>query len=295
MWRSLDNAGPMIIDFHTHSHASDGALSPRALLDEAVAAGVEQFALTDHDTVAGYCSLLEDDQALPAGLELLAGTELSTLWSGVGIHVVGLGMDVAHPTLQAGLEILDAARRERAELIAGRLEKLGMAGALAGAQAQAGVSQIGRPHFAAWMVAAGHVADANQAFDKYLGAGKIGDVKTCWPGLAEATGWIVAAGGVAVLAHPLKYRMTRTKLKRCLKDFMAAGGRALEVYSGRQTDVQTRDLCKLALDLGLLASAGSDFHAHWEYGPQLGFDVSGLPRDLELLTAAKIAAARCEL
>ncbi len=288
MWWSLDNAGPMIIDFHTHSHASDGALAPRELLQEAAAAGVQQFALTDHDTVAGYRALVEDDGAVPAGMQLLAGTELSTLWSGVGIHVVGLGMDIDHPVLRAGLDVLDAARRERAGLIAARLERLGMPGALAGAQAAAGVSQIGRPHFAAWMVAQGHVKDANQAFDKYLGAGKTGDVKTCWPSLAEATGWIVAAGGTAVLAHPLKYRMTRAKLKRCLKDFASAGGSAMEVYSGRQTEEQTRDLCKLAVAQGLLASVGSDFHAHWDYGPRLGFDVSRLPADVVLLTAERL-------
>lgn len=278
----------MIIDFHTHSHASDGALAPGDLLAEAVAAGVQQFALTDHDTVAGYRALREAGAALHGNMQLLAGTELSTLWSGVGIHVVGLGMDIDHPVLHAGLERLDAARRERAGLIAERLEKLGMPGALAGAQAEAGVSQIGRPHFAAWMVAQGHVEDANRAFDKYLGAGKIGDVKTCWPPLAEATGWIVAAGGIAVLAHPLKYRMTRTKLKRCLQDFAAAGGSAMEVYSGRQTEEQTRDLCKLAVAMGLLASVGSDFHAHWDHGPRLGFDVSRLPGDVELLTAERL-------
>ncbi len=277
----------MIIDFHTHSHASDGALAPAALLAEALAAGVEQFALTDHDTVAGYRALLEGE-ALPAGFHLLPGTELSSLWSGVGVHVVGLGMDIEHPALRAGLARLDNARRERAELIAERLAKRGMPGALAGAQAEAGDSQIGRPHFAAWMVAQGHVADANQAFDKYLGAGKPGDVKTCWPHMAEATGWIVAAGGVAVLAHPLKYKMTRVKLKRCLKDFMAAGGSAMEVYSGRQTREQTRALCEIVNEFGLLASAGSDFHAHWEYGPRLGFDAADLPMEVDLLTAERL-------
>ncbi len=281
----------MIIDFHTHSHASDGALSPRELLAEAVEAGVQQLALTDHDTVAGYRALIDSAEALPDGMRLLAGTELSSLWSGVGIHVVGLGMDVDHPDIRQGLALLDSARRERAELIAGRLEKLGMPGALAGAEAEAGVSQIGRPHFAAWMVAEGHVADANQAFDKYLGAGKVGDVKTCWPAMADAVGWIVAAGGTAVLAHPLKYKMTRVKLKRCLVDFMAAGGTAMEVYSGRQTREQTRDLCLMANEFGLLASAGSDFHAHWDYGPKVGFDAGKLPVEVELLTAERIGAA----
>lgn len=274
----------MIIDFHTHSHASDGALAPAALLAEALAAGVQQFAITDHDTVAGYRELLEN-AVIPDHVHLVAGAELSCVWSNVTIHVVGLGIDVDHPALVQGLAQLDKARVERAAIIAQRLEKLGMAGALEGARAEAGVSQIGRPHFAAWMLEQGHVKDANTAFDKYLGAGKPGDVKTCWPTLGEVTGWITAAGGVAVLAHPLKYRMTRSKLRRCIVDFMKAGGTGLEVWSGRQAPEQTRDLCQLALEYGLAASAGSDFHAHGDYAPRLGFDTAGLPEGLTPLTA----------
>ena len=275
----------MIIDFHTHSHASDGALAPQELLRHVIEAGVTQFAITDHDTVAGYQSLLDEGFDAPANFRLLAGTELSSVWGGVSIHVVGLGMDVTHPGLVAGLARLDSARRQRAEIIADRLEKLGMTGALHGARAEAGVSQIGRPHFAAWMVAEGHVKDANEAFDKYLGAGKRGDVKTCWPELAEVVDWITCAGGAAIFAHPLKYKLTRTKLRACLKDFMAAGGVGLEVFSGRQGPDQTRDLCRLAADFGLVASGGSDFHAHWEYGPSLGFDTSLLPDGVEFISA----------
>ena len=279
----------MIIDFHTHSHASDGALAPDDLLRQAVDAGVREFALTDHDTVAGYRMLLKDSPPTPPGFCLLPGTELSCVWANIGIHVVGLGMDIDEPGFAAGLATLDAARRERAGIIAERLEKEGMPGALEGARARAGVSQIGRPHFAAWMVEQGHVADLNAAFDKYLGAGKRGDVKTCWPTLAEVTGWINGAGGTAILAHPLKYRTTRTKLRACLKDFIAAGGRGMEVFSGRQSPEQTRDLCQLAEDYGLVASAGSDFHAHGDYGPGLGFDTARLPANVDLISAESLA------
>lgn len=275
----------MIIDFHTHSHASDGALAPQALLREVIEAGVTQFAITDHDTVAGYRSLLMEGFETPADFRLLAGTELSCVWGNVSIHVVGLGMDVDHPDMVAGLARLDSARRQRAEIIGERLEKLGMPGALEGALAEAGVSQIGRPHFSAWMVAQGHVKDANEAFDKYLGAGKRGDVKTCWPTLAEVVEWITVAGGAAIFAHPLKYKLTRTKLRACLKDFVAAGGVGLEVYSGRQSADQTLDLCRIAAEFGLTASGGSDFHAHWDYGPALGFDTALLPDGVEFITA----------
>lgn len=277
--KSRDNAG-MIIDFHTHSHASDGALSPAALLQRAIEAGITQFALTDHDTVAGYRQLRE--LAIPAAMQLVAGVELSCQWAGSTIHVVGLGVDVENPGFAAGLARLDAGRRERAGIIAAKLEKIDMPGALAGALDQAGDSQVGRPHFAAWMIAQGHVPDANTAFSKHLGAGKLGDVKACWPQLAEVTGWICEAGGTAVLAHPLKYRFTRAKLKRLLADFTAAGGRAMEVFSGRQMPEQTADLCRLVRELDLLASVGSDFHRDFDYGPGLGVDTLQLPGGVEL-------------
>ena len=272
----------MIIDFHTHSHASDGALSPVELVDQAIEAGISQFAITDHDTVAGYRQALAERPDLPAGFQLLSGVELSSVWSNMTIHVVGLEVDVDHPILLAAMERLAIARRDRAEIIAEKLAKIGMPGALEGALSNAGASQLGRPHFAAWMIAAGHVVDANQAFNKYLGAGKLGDVKTCWPELEEAVDWINAAGGTAIVAHPLKYKMTRMKLRRLLTAFVTAGGSGVEVYSGRQTPDQTTDLCKLAGEFGLLASAGSDFHRHYEYGPRLGVDLTRLPATVEL-------------
>jgi predicted metal-dependent phosphoesterase TrpH len=267
----------MIIDFHTHSHASDGALPPRELIDQAIAAGVGMFAITDHDTVAGYCEALASPTPLPAGFRLISGIEMSCQWANNTIHVLGLDVDIDNDVLVAALVTLAAARRERAGIIADKLEKAGMPDALEGALSLAGESQVGRPHFAAWMVAQGHVENVNKAFDKYLGAGKIGDVKACWPQLDEVVQWIVRSGGTAILAHPLKYRFTRMKLKRLITAFVAAGGEALEVFSGRQQQDQTLDLCKLALEFHLQASAGSDFHRHFEYGPRLGVDCERLP------------------
>ena len=91
-----------------------------------------------------------------------------------------------------------------------------------------------------------------------------------------------------MLAHPLKYRMTSTKLRRCLKDFVAAGGVGIEAWSGRQTEEQTRYLCRLAADFGLPVSAGSDFHAPGEYAPRLGFDSTRLPDEVEVITAERL-------
>ncbi|MEM0955385.1 MAG: PHP domain-containing protein [Pseudomonadota bacterium] len=275
----------MIIDFHTHSHASDGTLSPSELLARARAAGVSQLALTDHDTVAGF-EELRDNVDVPADIRLLSGVELSCTWSKTAIHVVGLGMDVENLTFRAGLEHLAAARAQRAEIIAAKLERAGMPGALEGARREAGTSELARPHFAAWMAAAGHVRDISQAFDRYLGAGKIGDVKALWPDMAKVVEWVVRAGGSAVLAHPLNYKFTRTKLRACVADFKAAGGVAIEVYSGRQDAGQVRRLCDLASDFEFAVSGGSDFHGHRHYGQRLGFNTSALPDQARLLRVA---------
>jgi hypothetical protein len=256
----------VLVDFHTHTNASDGALAPAALLERARAAGIAALAITDHDTLAGYRAAAP----LAQGLVLYPGVELSCQWSGATIHVVGLGVRVDDPTLAAGLARLQSARQQRAETIAGRLASRGFPGALAGARAIAGDSQLGRPHFARWLVEAGHLPDEATAFKRYLGRNKPGDVKAFWPGLAEVTGWITAAGGLAVLAHPLHYKFTRMKLRRLVTDFAGAGGAGLEVVSGRQAPGQATALVQLAADFDLAVSVGSDFHADTPHGPRLG-------------------------
>jgi predicted metal-dependent phosphoesterase TrpH len=270
----------MIIDFHCHSNASDGALSPLELWQAASTAGVEQFALTDHDTLDGYLQLRE--QAAVAGMQLRAGVELSCVWSQTTVHVVGLDFEPEHVAMREAMQMLQQARQERAAAIAQRLQKCGFDGALEGALRHAGPSQIGRPHFAAWMVEKGYSKDFSAAFDKYLGAGKTGDVKAFWPSMQQVTEWIVAAGGVAILAHPLKYRFTNMKLRRLVDAFRACGGGAIEVLSGRQSDDQTRYLGKLAADFELRISAGSDFHRSFEHGPRLGIQVERLPAGIGL-------------
>ncbi len=266
----------MLIDFHTHSAASDGALSPRDLVALAAERQVGMLAITDHDTVAGYLAVAAEYTHNPAGLRLIAGVEFSCRWSGTTIHILGLGMDCQHPAMREALELLNGARIERGKKIARRLEALGFSGALEGALAEAGDSQLGRPHFSAWMVARGHVADHNQAFDKYLGQGKTGDVKAFWPELARVVEWIVAAGGVAVIAHPLKYKFTRMKLRRMVIDFMAAGGSGIEVASGYQTADQTDQLRRLAREFALEVSVGSDFHRDGPYSPRPGVEMPSL-------------------
>ena len=265
----------MLIDFHTHTTASDGALTPTEILGRAEDAGIGLLAITDHDTVAGYRAALAVSSDYP-NVQLVPGVEYSCRWSGTTIHIVGLGMDCDHPAMAQGLALLDKARIERGAKIAQRLESRGFAGALAGALAEAGDSQLGRPHFSAWMVAQGHVKDHNEAFDKFLGQGKPGDVKAFWPELAEVVQWIVQAGGVAVIAHPLKYKFTRMKMRRLVGDFVAAGGQALEVLSGRQNPDQIAQLQRLADDFELQISVGSDFHRDGPYNPELGVELRRL-------------------
>ena len=278
----------MIVDFHTHSLASDGALAPMELLRRAKAAGVRQFALTDHDTTAGYLSVRHTTEAHEVGL--ISGVELSCRWATTTVHVVGLNFDADAPEMVAMVEQLTQAREERAEKIAKRLVGVGIDGALEGAKAIAKESQIGRPHFATWMAEAGAVDSVTEAFDKYLGAGKIGDVKMFWPPLSDVVRAITRAGGVAILAHPLKYRLTGMKLRALINDFKAAGGGAIEVLNGRQPETDLKRLSQLAEGNGLMCSVGSDFHRDFEYGPKLGIDVERLPTGAYVWDALEASA-----
>lgn len=258
----------MIYDLHTHSNASDGFLSPEALVARAQAKGVTALALTDHDTLAGQVEAAA--AAAQAGIALIPGIEFSTQWQGRSIHVVGLGFNPLAASLQQGIERQTASRLERAQTIGEKLAKVGIADACAGARALAGDAVLGRPHFAQYLVACGAVKDVASAFKRYLGAGKIGDVKQLWPGVDEAVQWITAAGGLAVLAHPDKYDMTRSKLCQLLGDFREAGGQAIEVISGKQVNTLTDKLARLAGQFSLAASCGSDFHIPNQPWQELG-------------------------
>ena len=262
----------MIVDFHTHSQCSDGHLVPQDLVDLAAVRGCEQIAITDHDTVAAYAEL--DTQALP--VRLIGGCEFSTQWQGLDIHVVGLNLDLHSAELLDGLAQQQAARQQRAQRIADQLARQGFADAHVGALEFAQGGSVGRPHFARYLVEQGAVANFQQAFKRYLAAGKPAYVRTEWADLEQVCGWIIAAGGIAVLAHPLKYKMTHTKLRSLLLVFKAAGGGAVEVVSGAQQPEQTRRMAALARQFDLLASVGSDFHQLGQPWAALG-QVAALP------------------
>lgn len=249
-----------VIDLHTHSLYSDGALSPADLVRKAAAAGVQALALTDHDATTGVVEAAAEADAV--GIRLLPGLELSTLWRGISVHVVGLGVDIREAGLVEGLARQANARGERARRIAERLDKLRVPGAWEGALALAGdePNRISRTHFSQWLLAEGRVSSLQGAFDKYLGNGKPADVAMPWVELPEAVALIRAAGGTAVLAHPGRYPLTRTKLRLLIAAFREAGGEAMEVATATEKPDIVRYLGQLAGDAGLEASQGSDFH-----------------------------------
>lgn len=256
------------IDLHCHTTASDGALAPEALIDRAIGRDIQTLAITDHDTMAGYRQV--KDYAQEQGLTLIPGIELSSQWRGIGIHVVGLGMDPTHPVMIEAERSQTQVRRARAITIAQRLEKkLNKEIDFAAVEALAG-GEVGRPHFAQYLVDQGIVPDRNTAFKKYLGAGKIGDVKSGWPTMETVVKWIVESGGQAVLAHPHHYNLTRTKLLDCVAAFQYAGGQAMEICCGLMDKNQSSQLKKIAKDEGLYGSCGSDFHGPNKFGLDLG-------------------------
>jgi predicted metal-dependent phosphoesterase TrpH len=246
-------------DLHSHSTASDGTLSPTAVLHAADAAGVEVLALTDHDTTAGIAEALRASHEL--AVKLVAGVEISVTWSAQTVHIVGLNVDPENPALQAGLQSLRAFRDWRAEEIGRRLEKCGVDDAYQAALAHSNGILVSRTHFARMLVERGMVEDERKVFKHYLVKGKPGYVAGEWASLEAAIGWIHAAGGQAVVAHPARYKMTRTKLRRLLGEFRELGGEAVEVVSGSHSRDDCIAMAKHTVDFGLLASAGSDFHS----------------------------------
>jgi predicted metal-dependent phosphoesterase TrpH len=265
----------MIFDLHSHTTFSDGALTPGELLERADELNIDVLSITDHDTIDAY------DAALPvdSSVSLVAGIEFSTQWMNSGIHVLGLNVDTGSPALAAGVRFQTDARRERARRISDRLARKGIENAYEAALEISEGQYIGRPHFAQHLINIGKARSMNAAFKTYMGDGKAGDVKQHWAELAQIIDWIRDANGIPVLAHPLKYKLTRSKLKRLLDQFLRLGGLGMEVVSGRQLPYQTADLADLCVQKNILASCGSDFHGPGRPWAELG-SFSPLPRNV---------------
>ena len=256
-------------DLHSHSSVSDGTLSPEDLAARAHANGVELWALTDHDETGGQQRAR--DAALALGMAYVTGTEISVTFAGETVHIIGLGFDADDPALLAGLARTRGGRLERARRMADGLAAAGIPGAFEGALRYVGNPDlISRTHFGRFLVEAGVCGDTYEVFRRFLTEGKPGFVPHRWAGLGEAVRWITGAGGVAVIAHPARYRFTPTEEYALFTEFIAHGGRGVEVVTGSHSTPEQQRYAESAVEFDLLASRGSDFHSPAESRTDLG-------------------------
>lgn len=266
-------------DLHCHSTASDGLLAPAALVARARDNGVGLLALTDHDETGGLAEA--GVAARELGIRFVTGVEISVTWGDdQTIHVVGLGFDGNDPTLAEGLARNRNGRDARARRMAEALDGVGIHGAYEGALRYVGnPALISRSHFARYIVELGHARDVKGVFDFWLAKGKPGYVPHAWASLEEALGWISVAGGLAVLAHPGRYRLSGREFEELLSEFKDLGGVGIEVLSGSHGEDDVREWARQARCYGFLASRGSDFHGPGESWVDLG-RLPDLPPDL---------------
>jgi len=258
----------MKADLHNHSYYSDGLLSPSELVRLASQASCDLFSLTDHDTTDGIAEAkLEADKV---GLNLINGVEISAFWRNMAIHIVGLGIDVNNDILQTGLEHNKNLRKIRAEKIALSLRRSGIRDALEKAQIISGGYMLTRTHFAQMLIQEGYCKDMKSVFRRYLTGKKPGGVRVDWKDFDEVINWIQSAGGKAFIAHPFRYRMTHTKIKKLIRDFKEASGDGFEVVNANSSREEITLANQWSEDHDLLASCGSDFHGWPNQRVQIG-------------------------
>ena len=256
-------------DLHCHSVISDGTLTPEALAERAKAHGVDLWALTDHDEIGGQQRAATAARAL--GLSYLSGVEISVTFIEQTIHIVGLGFDPENQALQMGLRQTRGGRGQRARSMSAGLERIGIHGAYEGALKFAGNHDlISRTHFARFLVESGVCRETSEVFRKYLTEGKPGFVEHRWATLKDAVRWITEAGGVAVIAHPARYKFSATEEFALFSEFKNHGGQAVEVVTGSHTAAEYVSYAAIATEFGLAASRGSDFHSPLESHTELG-------------------------
>lgn len=257
------------VDLHCHSTISDGTLAPREVAEHAKAGGVQVWALTDHDEVSGVPAARA--AAAELGVQYVAGVEISASWAGQTVHIVGLQIDETNPALVAGLMQTRSGRERRAREIARQLAEIGIADAYEGALDYVGNPDLmSRMHFARLLVARGVCADVSAVFRKYLTAGNPGYVPHQWASLADAVSWIHGAGGIAVIAHPGRYKFSDIAFSEFFDEFKQLGGSAIEVMTGSHTVEQYAQYAQIANHYGFMASRGSDFHGPGESRVNLG-------------------------
>ena len=274
-------------DLHCHSVVSDGTLTPEALAERAASNGVELWAPTDHDEIGGQARAAAAAKAV--GMRYVTGVEISVTFLGKTVHIVGLGMDTDNADLCEGLERTRGGRRLRAQDMADGLAKVGIKGAFEGALQYVGNPDlISRTHFARHLVETGVCKETNEVFRKYLTEGKPGFVEHRWATLKDAVGWITGAGGMAVVAHPARYKFTPNEEYALFTEFKGHGGRGVEVVTGSHSAAEYVTYAATAQEFGLAASRGSDFHSPLESHTELGtlpYLPGGLTPVWELLAA----------
>ncbi|NBT55277.1 MAG: PHP domain-containing protein [Betaproteobacteria bacterium] len=273
-------------DLHCHSVVSDGTLTPEALAERAKAQGVELWALTDHDEVGGQHRAAAAAHAI--GLHYLTGVEISVTFVGQTVHIVGLGFDPDNAALKAGLTLTRGGRNQRAMEMSDGLARVGIKGAYEGATQYAGNPElVSRTHFARFLVETGVCRDTNEVFRKYLIEGKPGYVPHRWASLKDAVGWITDAGGAAIIAHPARYKFSANEEFALFSEFKSHGGLGVEVVTGSHTTAEYLTYADMAIEFGLAASRGSDFHSPTESHTELGalpYLAGGLQPVWELLS-----------
>jgi len=256
-------------DLHCHSICSDGLLPADAVARRAAANGVDLLALTDHDSLDGLHAARAAADAL--GMTFINGVEISIEWGGLQIHILGFNFDAADAALNGGLAAIRSGRIARAQRMAADLERVGIHGTFAGAMGfAANPSLISRSHFARHLIESGVCKDMRSVFEAYLIPGRPGYVEHRWATLADSLSWIHQAGGIAAVAHPGRYRLSRGDMRRFLAEFRDLGGEAIEVMSGSHTPEHIEVYARLAKEYGFLASRGSDFHGPNESYVDLG-------------------------
>ena len=256
-------------DLHSHSTWSDGTLAPAVLAARAHAAGVELWALTDHDEMGGQAEAAQAAREL--GLGWVSGVEISVSFAGETVHIVGLDVDLDNAALQDGLAATRAGRTQRALAMAEGLAAAGLPGAYEGALTYVTNPElVSRTHFARWLVDSGACTDTYSVFRRYLKPGKPGYVDHRWAALGDAVRWIVQAGGVAVIAHPGRYAFSASAEYALFSEFKTHGGTGVEVLTGSHGAADSRKYAETAQEFGLLASRGSDFHSPLESRTALG-------------------------
>ena len=256
-------------DLHCHSVVSDGTLTPEALAARAKANGVELWALTDHDEIGGQQRAAAAAKAV--GMHYVTGVEISGTFIHQTVHIVGLGFDADNAALQQGLIHTRGGRGQRAREMSDGLAKVGIHGAYEGALKFAGnLELISRTHFARFLVESGVCRETNEVFRKYLTEGKPGYVEHRWATLKDAVTWIREAGGVAVIAHPARYKFSPNEEFALFTEFKSHGGQGVEVVTGSHSPAEYLVYADMAREFGLAASRGSDFHSPDESHTELG-------------------------